>query len=70
MTEIHDDIHSNMTFQCLAEYQTLVRYSIGGGAPKEDHRRSLFAISVPSPATCGFSDDNSDLEIDLETTSL
>ena len=60
----------NMTFQCLAEYQTLVRYSIGGGAPKEDHRRSLFAISVPSPATCGFSDDTSDLEIDLETTSL
>ena len=58
-----------MIFPCSAEYQTLVRYSIGGGAPKEDHH-SFFAISVPSPARCEFSDDLSDLEIDLETTSL
>lgn len=69
MIEIPDDIHVINYFQCLAEYQTLVRYSIGGGAPKEDHHR-LFAISVPSPARCGFNDDLSDLEIDLETTSL
>ena len=48
---------------CLGEYQTLVRYSIGGGGAQP--RGGALQLQL-SPGVS----DLSDLEVDTETTSL
>ena len=57
MIEIPDDIQYANHLCILAEYQEQVRYSLGGGAPKEDQ--------LLGTSTCGIGDLS-----DTETASL